>query len=92
LYAHLLEPVGFSVGDEINCGTQLGIIGNSGNALNPHLHIELRVGPSGSRFPGMSHYNSSATPLEMAGYCLWRVSGKFQALNPIDLFPISLPP
>ena len=57
----------------------------SGNALNPHLHLEARVGPAGTRLDSMAHYDSSASPAEMAAYCLWRVSGAFQRINPLQL-------
>jgi murein DD-endopeptidase MepM/ murein hydrolase activator NlpD len=85
LYAHLLEPPTLQSGDLVFCGENLGAIGDSGNALNPHLHVEMRIGPSGARFPGMAHYDTSATPDEMANYCLWRVSGLFQLLDPMLL-------
>jgi murein DD-endopeptidase MepM/ murein hydrolase activator NlpD len=86
LYAHLKNHVDFQVGDRINCGMEIGRVGDSGNALNPHLHLEIRLGPPGTVISSMAHYDSSATPVEMANYCLWRVSMKFQAVNPVDLF------
>jgi murein DD-endopeptidase MepM/ murein hydrolase activator NlpD len=89
LYAHIREPVAYEIGEGIYCGSRLGLIGSSGNTLNPHLHLELRAGPSGYRFAGLAHYDTSTTNLEMAGYCAWRVSGKFQVMNPIDLLNIS---
>jgi murein DD-endopeptidase MepM/ murein hydrolase activator NlpD len=85
MYAHLEEPVTLEPGDMIACGQPIGAIGNSGNSLNPHLHLELRVGPAGMRFESMAHYTGSATPVEMANYCLWRVSEAFQLLDPLQL-------
>jgi murein DD-endopeptidase MepM/ murein hydrolase activator NlpD len=85
LYAHLQEPPSLKLSDAINCGRELGAIGDSGNALNPHLHVEVRIGPTGAKFPGMAHYDTSATSEEMANYCLWRVSGLFQLLDPMPL-------
>lgn len=82
LYAHMQNPVAAEVGDEINCGQQLGEIGSSGNALNPHVHIEVRVGPSDQTFPSMAHYDPSAGYAEMAAYCTWRVSGVYQTVDP----------
>ena len=90
VYAHLQEPAKVQPGDQVVCGQAIGAIGASGNALNPHLHLEVRVGPAGARFASMAHYDSSATPEEMAAYCLWRVSGAFQLIDPLAL--IQSPP
>jgi murein DD-endopeptidase MepM/ murein hydrolase activator NlpD len=89
LYAHLKEALAYLIRDPIQCSQKLGAIGDSGNALNPHLHLEIRVGPSGYQFTSMAHYDSSATPEEMANYCTWRVSGLFQVIDPINLLSIS---
>lgn len=86
LYAHMLEPPSIRVGDPVACGQVIGAIGSSGNALNPHLHLEVRVGSSGARFPGMAHYDASASPEEMSAYCQWRVSGAFLHIDPLLLF------
>jgi murein DD-endopeptidase MepM/ murein hydrolase activator NlpD len=86
IYAHLKEPPAFQVGETITCSQALNAIGNSGNSLNPHVHLELRVGPAGARFESMAHYTGSASPLEMQNYCLWRVSEIFQLLDPMQLF------
>jgi len=83
LYAHLREISNLHLGNNVKCGDRIGIIGESGNALNPHLHIETRVGPSEARFNSISHYDSSATLEEMAGYCSWRVSGVFELIDPM---------
>ncbi|MHB1119015.1 MAG: M23 family metallopeptidase [Bellilinea sp.] len=82
LYAHMQNPPIFTPGDDIACGQEIGAIGDSGNALNPHLHIEARVGPAGQIFASMAHYDPSADYGEMAAYCTWRVSGVFQTINP----------
>jgi murein DD-endopeptidase MepM/ murein hydrolase activator NlpD len=89
LYAHMLTPPDFQLGQPVTCGEILGAIGSSGNALNPHLHLEIRLGPSNASFASMAHYDSSATPQEMAAYCTWRVSGYFQLVDPMRL--LSLP-
>lgn len=85
LYAHLQAPPTFEPGDPVVCGEQIGAIGDSGNALNPHLHLEARVGPAGVRFTSLAHYDNSASSEEMANYCLWRVSNRFQLLDPLML-------
>ncbi len=63
LYAHL-DSVLVAVGQVVQAGTQLGTVGDTGNASGPHLHFEERVGGAivdawfhGSRFP----MNSSQT-------------------------------
>ncbi len=86
LYAHMQTPISFEMGDEVGCGQQIGAIGSSGNALNPHIHVEVRVGPSGQRFESMAHYDPSASYSEMAAYCTWRVSGVYQTLSPVCLW------
>lgn len=83
LYAHLEEMPTVKVGSSIQCGEAIGEIGMSGNALNPHVHIEARIGPSGATFESMAHYDASATTEEMAAYCQWRVSGSFQHFDPM---------
>lgn len=85
LYAHLQSQPTMTIGDEVSCGQNLGVIGESGNALNPHLHLEIRIGPGGARFPSMAHYDNSASTDEMAFYCLWRISGLFQTIDPMKV-------
>jgi len=86
LYAHIEQPSALGLGEEVACGQALGTIGMTGNALNPHLHLEVRVGPSDVQFQSMAHYDASATLEEMAAYCAWRVGGQFQLLDPMNLF------
>ncbi len=86
MYAHLKGPFNLQVGERITCGQNINTIGNSGNSLNPHLHLEARVGPSGVAFESIAHYTGRASPKEMQNYCLWRVSGTFQLLDPMLLF------
>jgi murein DD-endopeptidase MepM/ murein hydrolase activator NlpD len=85
VYAHLRDPLTLTPGEQVACGQSLGTIGQTGNALNPHLHFEVRVGPSGARFASLAHYDSSASPAEMSAYCEWRVSGLFQLLDPLGV-------
>ena len=86
LYGHMQNLPTVSLGDPVSCGQELGTIGESGNALNPHLHVEVRVGPSGQTFPSMAHYDPSADYAEMAAYCQWRVSGVYQTIDPSCLW------
>jgi murein DD-endopeptidase MepM/ murein hydrolase activator NlpD len=89
LYAHLEAPPTVSVGEPAACGSRLGRIGDSGNALNPHLHLEVRLGPSGAVFPGMSHYDPAASAAEMDSYCIWRVSGAFRPVDPVIILKLT---
>ena len=85
LYAHMQDEPRFSIGDSIACGQVIGSVGESGNALAPHLHLEVRVGTAGQQFSSMAHYISSASEIEMANYCVWRTSGGFVLLDPMLL-------
>jgi murein DD-endopeptidase MepM/ murein hydrolase activator NlpD len=84
-YAHLKEPPSFQIDEAVECGQIIGQIGDSGNALNPHLHLEVRIGPSGARLGSMAHYSTSASPEEMSAYCTWRVMEVFQLIDPKQL-------
>ncbi|TLN24849.1 M23 family metallopeptidase [bacterium] len=83
LYAHLGSSADLNVGDEVTCGQALGTVGQSGNALAPHLHFEARVGPAEARLGSLAHYDVSASVQEMAAYCEWRVSGAFKWVDPL---------
>lgn len=85
LYAHLQTPAALHPGESLVCGQVFGAVGMSGNALNPHLHFEVKVGPSDLRMDSMAHYDASATQDEMRNYCLWSVSGLFQLVDPLKL-------
>lgn len=86
LYAHLEHPPTFKIGDKVKCGQQIGTVGNSGKSTNPHLHVEVRIGPSGAVFEGLAHYDASASELERYNYCTWRVSNLFELTDPMNLF------
>jgi murein DD-endopeptidase MepM/ murein hydrolase activator NlpD len=91
LYAHMEAPPVFEPGQDVLCGQAIGTVGMSGNALNPHLHLEVRVAPAGIQLESMAHYDNSATPQEMVNYCRWRVSGLFQLVNPMQLWSLANP-
>ena len=45
LYAHMQsESIHLERGDRVKLGQQIGLIGNSGNSLAPHLHFQLMDG------------------------------------------------
>jgi murein DD-endopeptidase MepM/ murein hydrolase activator NlpD len=89
LYAHLLEKPDYLPGDPIACGQSIGIAGKSGNVAEEHLHLEIRIGPSNATFDSMAMYSPTVTtPAERYNYCIWALSGVFQAIDPaILLYP-----
>jgi len=88
LYAHMEKAPAWKMGDPVKSGQLLGSVGNTGDSSNPHLHLEARIGPSGSTFAGMAHYTNSASPAEIAGYCTWRVSGVYRLIDPMQLLTV----
>ena len=89
LYAHMLEPTSLQRGDQVACGEELGYVGTTGYSVNDHLHLEVRLGPGGASFEGMTHYTANSILHERLNYCFWRVSGFFQMAEPMNL--LSLP-
>jgi murein DD-endopeptidase MepM/ murein hydrolase activator NlpD len=87
LYAHFRYPPIVSLGETINCGQSLGQVGATGyNIVNPHLHIETRIGKSRHIFrDGMAYYDTSTNEEERSSYELWRMSGEFRHFDPISL-------
>jgi len=87
LYAHMESAPLVRVGDAVECGSALGKVGMTGyNIVNPHLHLETRIGPAGVTFSGMAFYTTSATTEEMENYQRWRTSGDFSHFDPMNLF------
>jgi murein DD-endopeptidase MepM/ murein hydrolase activator NlpD len=85
LYAHLLEPPQFSLGDSVNACQYLDKVGKSGNAVEAHLHFETRIGPGGVVFPEMRYYRTDASDAARAAYLRWRTSGDFRHFDPMEL-------
>jgi murein DD-endopeptidase MepM/ murein hydrolase activator NlpD len=90
LYAHMVTAPLVKPGEDILMGQTLGYVGNSGYSSAPHLHLEMRIGPSGATFSNMGHYDPTTTEEDRHNYCNWRVSGVFQMFDPMDLFKASL--
>lgn len=88
LYAHMNEPVQAEVGERIACGQTIGTVGTTGRSINPHLHLEARIGPAGSVFASMTHYDASASQDELRAYCLWRLSGAYAPFDPMLLLSL----
>lgn len=82
VYAHMEKPPIQAPGSFVNCGDTLGTIGQTGNALAPHLHLEARVGPAAATFTSIAHYEPYISEVEMANYCEWRISGTFIPVDP----------
>jgi murein DD-endopeptidase MepM/ murein hydrolase activator NlpD len=88
LYAHLSQLPEFKVGDEASCGQPIGFAGTTGNSVEDHLHLEMRIGPSKAQFGSIATQHSSTTLEERYNYCIWSLSGVFQPFDPaILLFP-----
>ena len=87
LYAHFRIPPLVTLGEMIACGQTLGEVGATGyNIINPHLHIETRVGLAGQIFrEGMAYYDTRTSEVERSNYELWRVSGEFRHFDPMVL-------
>ena len=83
MYAHLENKPDLALGEEVGCGEPIGSIGDSGNVLAPHLHVEMRYGFSSGIEGSMAHYDVSANEVEMANYCRWRVSGWYRVVDPM---------
>jgi hypothetical protein len=56
LYAHL-QPGSIKVrrGDKVKRGQVLGLVGNSGNSVAPHLHFQVAAGPSSLASNGLPY-------------------------------------
>jgi Peptidase family M23 len=56
LYAHL-QPGSIKVhrGDKVKLGQVLGLVGNSGNSVAPHLHFQVAGGPSALASNGLPY-------------------------------------
>src|SRR4030042_5401309 len=73
LYAHMGQSPLVELGRKISCGQALGTVGLTGyDIVNPHLHLEIRIGPSDARFNEMAFYDTSASTEEMDNYKRWR--------------------
>jgi murein DD-endopeptidase MepM/ murein hydrolase activator NlpD len=92
LYAHMVDPPLLKLGDQVSCGQALGQVGNTpkGWSSNPHLHLEVRVGPAGFSFQSMVFYDTAATIEEMDAYKRWRMSDDFTLYDPLLLLKFGL--
>jgi len=87
LYAHFGQPSQVVLHMQIECGQLIGEVGKTGyNIPIPHLHLEMRIGPEGAIFERMAFYDTRAVEEEMSNYKLWRTSGVFRHIDPMNLF------
>jgi hypothetical protein len=57
LYAHLQpHSLRVKVGQQVTRGQVLGLVGNSGNSLAPHLHVHVMDGPSPLNSNGLPYH------------------------------------
>jgi murein DD-endopeptidase MepM/ murein hydrolase activator NlpD len=85
LYAHMEAEPRVHLGDAVQTCQGLGAVGRSGNAVEPHLHLEARLGPPGALFTEMGEYFPEASAEQRAAYQLWRTSGNYRRLDPLIL-------
>ncbi len=85
LYGHLNQPSPLQPGASVACGQVIGEAGTTGASVNPHLHFEARLGPAGMKISSFGHYDIQTTAEERNNYCVWRVSGWFQVVDPLAI-------
>ncbi|MFI1281737.1 LysM peptidoglycan-binding domain-containing M23 family metallopeptidase [Streptomyces sp. NPDC020858] len=62
-YAHL-SSLSVSAGQSVTAGQSLGLSGSTGNSTGPHLHFEIRTGPSyGSDIDPVSYLRSKGVTI-----------------------------
>ncbi len=83
LYAHMESPSEAVPGESVDACQSLGTVGLSGNAAEPHLHLEMRAGPAGESFSSMGFYKADDTEEERSNYTRWRTGGEFQHFDPM---------
>jgi murein DD-endopeptidase MepM/ murein hydrolase activator NlpD len=83
LYAHMDQPPLVTIGDDVISCQALGQVGKSGNAVEPHLHLEMRTGPPDATFTSMGYYQAQDTEEERKNYVRWRTGGEFLHFDPM---------
>lgn len=91
LYSHLESKPDFLIGETVACGQQIGAVGITGNSVAEHLHLEIRIGPSDAQFGTIAMYTNDVyteapTSEERYNYCIWTISGRFQAFDPASFW------
>jgi murein DD-endopeptidase MepM/ murein hydrolase activator NlpD len=83
LFAHLQNSPLVKLNESVDACQPIGAAGSSGNAGGAHLHLEMRIGPPGERFPSLAYYKMDATPEERQAYLRWRIGGEFNHFDPM---------
>jgi hypothetical protein len=92
MYAHM-QPgtIQVRVGQRVTAGQLLGLVGNSGNSVAPHLHFQVMDRPSSLAANGL--------PYEMKGFQITGKSGGTKAFDdaeekgtPLAVAPLSVSP
>lgn len=93
LYAHMETAPLVAVGEPVEACRLLGQVGSSGNAVEPHLHFEVRTGPPGRQFLVMGYYQAESTAEEKENYLAWRIGGDFRHIDPLGVLqpPLTRP-
>lgn len=89
-YAHMESAPELRIGERVEACQPIGAVGISGNTVEPHLHLEARLGPAGTIFTEMGEYYPEASPEQRAAYQLWRTSGVYRHFDPMILINVAL--
>jgi len=82
-YTHLIKgSVAVKVGDFVTRGQVIGLLGNTGNSLVPHLHFHMMSGPS--------TFGSDGIPYMIYEYDLIEQAESIEAFNESELTGIPL--
>jgi murein DD-endopeptidase MepM/ murein hydrolase activator NlpD len=90
LYAHMEKAPLVALGETVLACQALGQVGKSGNAYEPHLHLEMRLGAAGTEFTSMGFYKADDTEEERSNYVRWRTSGDFRHFDPMRVLQKSV--
>jgi len=85
LYAHMDKSPLVSLDEQVAACQALGEVGKSGNAAEPHLHLEMRLGPASHTFLSMAYYGTRDSEEERNAYVLWRTSWQFRHFDPMSV-------
>lgn len=85
LYAHLQDAPLITRDAWVAACQVIGAVGKTGNTVEPHLHLETRLGTPSINFPNMRYYQVEASEEEKEAYLRWRISGEFRHFDPMKL-------
>jgi murein DD-endopeptidase MepM/ murein hydrolase activator NlpD len=88
-YQHMSGKSPMAPGDTVSSGKVIGQMGDSGRSGGPHLHVEVRVGKSGSLGDGGSYYppeeiNETTTEAQKNPWKYSSTAKSWGALSTID--------